>query len=73
MAPVLNLHFCENENNVIPPELSEIETLNVNALLADELHSLQENSCSDRETIETHSFLSLSLQISDIQQEIIHT
>jgi hypothetical protein len=22
-APVLNLHFCENENNVIPPELAE--------------------------------------------------
>jgi hypothetical protein len=27
-APMFNLHFCENENNVIPPELSEIDTLN---------------------------------------------
>jgi hypothetical protein len=25
MAPVLNLHFCENENNVNPSELSEIK------------------------------------------------
>jgi hypothetical protein len=26
MAPVLNLHFCENENNVIPPELAEMNS-----------------------------------------------
>jgi hypothetical protein len=24
MVPVLNLHFCKNENNVIPPELAEM-------------------------------------------------
>jgi hypothetical protein len=44
MASVLHLHFCWNENNGIPPKLSEIKlrTL-VNAHLADiSLHSLQE-------------------------------
>jgi hypothetical protein len=36
MAPVLNLHFYENENNVNPPELSEIKVLTlVNALLSE--------------------------------------
>jgi hypothetical protein len=24
MTPVLNLHFCENENNVIPPDILEM-------------------------------------------------
>jgi hypothetical protein len=43
MASVLHLHFCWNENNSIPPELSEINSNPVNALLADvSLHSLQE-------------------------------
>jgi hypothetical protein len=60
MASVLHLHFCWNENNGIPPELSEIKLRTfVNAHLADvPLHSLQE-LLSGRETIETHS-LSLS-------------
>ena len=60
-SPVLNFQFRENENNVIPPELSEIKTLNPST------HSLRtphctpcRNSCSDRETIETHFLLSLS-------------
>jgi hypothetical protein len=41
MAPVLNFHFCKNENNINPPELLEmkIQTL-VNALLADNFTSL---------------------------------
>jgi len=62
-APVLNFHFHKNENNVIPPELSEIETLtpSTHSLGMISLHSLQENSCSDRETIETHSLLSQTL------------
>jgi hypothetical protein len=44
-APVLNLHFYENENNVIPPELSEIKTLNPcqrTPCGQTPLHSLQE-------------------------------
>jgi hypothetical protein len=41
MAPVLNFHFCEDENNIISSELSEMKlwTL-VNALLADNFTAL---------------------------------
>jgi hypothetical protein len=45
MAPVFNLHFRENENNVIPPELSEMKTLNPRQCTPcgqTPLHSLQE-------------------------------
>jgi hypothetical protein len=45
MALVLNLHFYENENNVIPPEISEIKTLNPcqrTPCKQTPLHSLQE-------------------------------
>jgi hypothetical protein len=60
-APVLNLHFRENENNVFPPELSEIKTLNLSTHSLWTLHCTPcWNSFSDRETIETHFLLSLS-------------
>jgi hypothetical protein len=41
MTPVLNFHFCENENNIISSELLEMElwTL-VNTCLADNFTAL---------------------------------
>jgi hypothetical protein len=75
MAPVLNLHFYEDENNVISSELSEMKlwTL-VNACLVDKLHC---TPC--RKTLaQTEKQLKLipyspSLQISDIKYEIKHS
>jgi hypothetical protein len=71
MAFVLHLHFFWNENNGIPPELSEIKlrTL-VNAHLADaSLHSLQELSQEEKQ-LKLILFLS---QTSYIQHEITHS
>jgi hypothetical protein len=60
-ASVLHLHFCWNENNGIPPELSEInsEPLSTHSLRTFHCTPCRNFSHSGRETIETHS-LSLS-------------
>jgi hypothetical protein len=69
---VLRLPFCWNENNGIPPELSEIKlrTL-VNAHLVDISTALLVGTLTQEEKkLKLILFLS---QISNIQHEIIHT
>jgi hypothetical protein len=73
-APVLNLHFCENENNVIPPELAEMNSDFCQRTPCGQFHC---TPC--RKTLaQTEKQLKLipyspSLQISDIKYEIIHS
>jgi hypothetical protein len=73
-APVLNLHFCENENNVIPPELAETNSDFCQRTPCGQFHC---TPC--RKTLaQTEKQLKLipyspSLQISDIKYEIIHS
>jgi hypothetical protein len=73
-APVLNLHFCENENNVISPELAEMNSDFCQRTPCGQFHC---TPC--RKTLaQTEKQLKLilyspSLQISDIKYEIIHS
>jgi hypothetical protein len=70
MASVPHLHFCGNENNGIPPELSEINSEPVNALLADFTALLAGTSHSEEKQLKLISLLSLRLQTFNMKSYI---
>jgi hypothetical protein len=62
MAPVLNFHFYENENNIISSDLLEMElwTL-VNACLVDNFTALPARNLLLRQRNNRNSFFTLPL------------
>jgi hypothetical protein len=74
MAPVLNFHFYENENNVLPPELAETNSDFCECTPCQQFHY---TPC--RKTLsQTEKQLKLipyspSLHSSDIKYEVIHS
>jgi hypothetical protein len=74
MAPVLILHFYENENSVIPPELAEMNSDFCQRTPCGQFHCTP----SRKPLAQTDKQLKLilyspSLQLSDIKYEIKHS
>ena len=74
MAPVLNFHFCKNENNVIPPELAETKSEFCQRTPCGQFHCTPcRKTLAQIEKQLKLILYSPSLQISDIKCEIIHS